>query len=300
MNAAVKRHAHLDTKAMVLLVFCCAFWGFQQILIKSTVVEVPPLWQASIRFMGATLCLLAWCYHRRIRLFEADGSLLVGLLAGILFAAEFVFIYTGLQYTAASRLTVFLYTSPFWVAVFLPYWVPTESLRKAQWLGLSLAFGAVALAFGQGLANYQNGQWRGDLLGLCAGMFWGVTTLVLRSPRLATLRAEKTLFYQVATTTVVAPLLSWVWGEPWRLDYSAHAWGSIALQTVVGAFGTYLIWMWLLRHYPATRMASFTFLSPVFALTFGVALLGEPLSPQLVTALSGVAVGIWLVNRRAR
>jgi drug/metabolite transporter (DMT)-like permease len=56
----------------------------------------------------------------------------------------------------------------------------------------------------------------------------------------------------------------------------------------------------LLRHYPATRMASFTFLSPVFALTFGVALLGEPLSPQLVTALSGVAVGIWLVNRRGR
>ena len=300
MSAPIQRHEHLDKRAMALLVFCCAFWGFQQILIKSTVVEVPPLWQASIRFFGATLCLLIWCWHRGIRLFVADGSLAMGLLAGLLFAGEFAFIYTGLQYTAASRLTVFLYTSPFWVAIFLPYIVPTESLRKVQWLGLALAFGAVALAFGQGLVNYQNGQWRGDILGLAAGMLWGLTTLVLRSPRLATLRAEKTLFYQVATTTVLTPLLSWLWGEPWRMDYSAHAWASIALQTIVGAFMTYLIWMWLLRHYPATRMASFTFLSPVFALTFGVLLLGEPLSPQLLIALTGVAIGIALVNKRSR
>jgi drug/metabolite transporter (DMT)-like permease len=56
--------------------------------------------------------------------------------------------------------------------------------------------------------------------------------------------------------------------------------------------------MWLLRHYPATRMASFTFLTPVFALVLGVALLHEPLTLQLVLALSGVAVGIVLVNRR--
>ena len=76
------------------------------------------------------------------------------------------------------------------------------------------------------------------------------------------------------------------------------AWLSLAVQTAVGAFATYLTWMWLLRHYPATRMASFTFLSPVFALLFGVGLLGEALSLQLIVALTGVAVGIALVNRR--
>jgi drug/metabolite transporter (DMT)-like permease len=56
--------------------------------------------------------------------------------------------------------------------------------------------------------------------------------------------------------------------------------------------------MWLLRHYPATRMSSFTFLTPMFALAFGVAVLGEPLTAQLVLALAGVAVGIVLVNRK--
>jgi len=46
-------------------------------------------------------------------------------------------------------------------------------------------------------------------------------------------------------------------------------------------------------------MSSFTFLTPVFALVFGVVLLGEPLTLQLVIALAGVAAGIVLVNRKA-
>jgi drug/metabolite transporter (DMT)-like permease len=115
---------------------------------------------------------------------------------------------------------------------------------------------------------------------------------------MATASAEKTLFYQVAVTALVAPLLSILLGEPWRRDYSAQAWGSIALQSAVGAFASYLAWMWMLRHYPATQMSTFTFLTPVFALVFGVVLLGEPLTAKLMLALAGVATGIVLVSRR--
>ena len=139
---------------------------------------------------------------------------------------------------------------------------------------------------------------RGDALALAAGVLWGLTTLVIRASAMATASAEKTLFYQVAVTAVVAPLLSLALGETWSLNYSAYAWGSLAVQTVIGAFASYLTWMWLLRHYPATQMSSFTFLTPVFALVFGVALLSEPLTVQLVLALCGVAAGIVLVNRK--
>ena len=299
MNLPARRHTHLDTRAMVLLILCCAFWGFQQILIKAAITEVPPFWQASLRFWIATACLMLWCRWRRIPLWVNDGSARMGLLAGALFAAEFAFIYAGLQYTNASRLTIFLYTSPFWVASLLPLLVPTEHLRRLQWWGLVVAFSGVVLALSQGLLAYENGQWRGDIMGLLAGALWGWTTLVLRSPRLAQQAAERNLFYQVGTTSLIVPILSWFWGEPWQLNYSATAWGSMLLQAVVGAFVSYLTWMWLLRHYPATRMAAFTFLTPVFALIFGVGLLGEALSAQLLLALCGVAIGIWLVNKRS-
>jgi drug/metabolite transporter (DMT)-like permease len=293
------RKAHLDSLAISLLLVCCLFWGLQQILIKTTVGEVPPLWQAALRFAGATALLWVWCAVRGIRLFASDGTLRAGLLAGALFAAEFSCIYLGLRDTTASRLTVFLYTSPFVVAVLLPRLVPAERLRPVQWTGLVIAFAAVAAAFSEGFAGATTArQLRGDALALAAGVLWGLTTLVIRASALATASAEKTLFYQVAFTAMAAPLLSLALGETWSLGYSTYAWGSIAAQAAVGAFASYLAWMWLLRHYPATQMSSFTFLTPVFALVFGVALLHEPLTAQLVLALCGVAIGIVLVNRR--
>ncbi|MDR7152159.1 drug/metabolite transporter (DMT)-like permease [Hydrogenophaga palleronii] len=297
---AIQRKTHLDALAITLLVACCAFWGFQQILIKFAVQEIPPLWQASLRMGGATVLLWLWCVLRGVKLFERDGTLGAGLLAGLLFAGEFCFIYLGLMHTSASRLTVFLYTSPFVVALLLPRVIPSETLRRIQWIGLTLAFLAVAIAFSEGFLQDSPmvGQWKGDAMGLAAGILWGLTTLTIRATRLSGASAEKTLFYQLAVTALVAPVLSLALGETWGFGYSAMAWGSVALQMVVGAFISYLTWMWMLRHYPATQMSTFTFLTPVFALVFGVVLLGEPLTVQLVVALVGVAVGIVLVSKR--
>ena len=304
MNPPVTRvrKSQLDTLAITLLVLCCAFWGFQQILIKFAVAEIPPLWQAALRFWGATVLLWLWCRLRGVPLFDRDGTLKAGLLAGLLFAGEFAAIYLGLMHTSASRLTVFLYTSPFVVALLLPRVVPGEKLRRMQWIGLVMAFGAVALAFSEGFlqSSPAAGQWRGDALGLAAGILWGLTTLTIRATVLSEASAEKTLFYQVGVTAVVAPLLSLALDESWSVDYSALAWTSLGLQTAVGAFVSYLTWMWMLRHYPATQMSTFAFLTPVFALVFGVALLGEPLTLQLVLALVGVVVGITLINQRPR
>jgi len=134
----VQRKDHLDGLAIGILVLCCMFWGLQQILVKLTLPEVPPVMQAALRCVGATLLLLLWCRWRGVALFARDGSLWAGLLAGALFAAEFAFIYQGLQYTSASRLTVFLYTAPFWVAALVPWFVRSERLRPLQWLGCSV------------------------------------------------------------------------------------------------------------------------------------------------------------------
>ena len=295
----VDRKEHLDPLAISLLLACCLFWGLQQILIKTTVGEVPPLWQAALRFAGATVLLGIWCAWRGVRLFDRDGTLPAGLLAGALFAGEFTCIYLGLRDTAASRLTVFLYTSPFVVALLLPRFVPAERLRPTQWVGLVIAFAAVALAFSEGFNGHSTArQLRGDALALAAGTLWGLTTLVIRSTKMATASAEKTLFYQVAVTAVVAPLLSLALGESWSLHYSGYAWMSIALQTAIGAFASYLAWMWMLRHYPATQLSSFTFLTPLFALLFGIVLLHERLTPDLLVALAAVATGIVLVSRK--
>jgi drug/metabolite transporter (DMT)-like permease len=75
---------------------------------------------------------------------------------------------------------------------------------------------------------------------------------------------------------------------------------SLAFQVVVVTSASYLMWFWLVRHYPATRLAAFTLLTPVFGLLLGLWLLGEPITTRLVVALAGVAIGIAVVNRPAK
>jgi len=293
------RKNHLDALAIGLLIACSMFWGFQQVLVKATLDVVPPVFQAAIRFVLATLLLVGWCRWRGVALFGQDGSLKAGLLAGCLFALEFACLYMGLQFSAASRLTVFLYTSPFWVAVLLPRWVKSERLRAAQWLGLGLAFVAVLFALRDGLGQGSHPQqWLGDLLALAAGLAWGLTTVTIRATGLTRVSPEKLLFYQIGVSALLMPLLSLLLGEPWHWQFSPFAITSLALQTVVGAFASYLAWMWMLGRYPATQISVFAFLTPVAALLFGALWLKEPVTPTLLASLGLVAIGIVLVNRK--
>ncbi len=296
MSASTRpRKDHLDLLAVGILLVCCMFWGFQQVLVKATVAELPPVFVSAVRGLGATLLLWLWCQWRGIQLFERDGSLWAGLLVGCLFAAEFAFIYIGLQHTTASRLTVFLYTSPFWVAALLPVFIRTERLKPLQWVGMACAFAAVVFALHEGFGG---GGATGDLMGLAAGALWGLTTVAIRACNLTRISAEKLLFYQLAVSTAVLMGVSHGLSEPWGGSWSGFAIGSVAVQTGVGAFASYLAWMWMLGHYPATKISAFVFLTPLFALLFGLLWLGEAVTLTLVLSLALVAVGIVLVNRK--
>ena len=294
------RKEHLDGVAVASLLLCTLLWGLAQVAAKVAVAELPPLSQAALRSLGAAVLVGLWSRSRGIALLGRDDSLPGGMLAGLLFAAEFACIFIGLQYTTASRMVVFIYLSPFVVALGMPFIAKSERLSPPQTIGLLLAFAGVAWAFAEGFSKPAAGarQWLGDALGVLGAVLWGATTLVIRGSRLATASAEKTLFYQLAVSGLALAAAAWAVGEPWPAHASALVWNAFAFQTVIVSFASYLLWFWLVRHYPATRLSSFTLLTPLFGLLFGVLLLGEPTTARLLLALAAVALGIVLVNRR--
>jgi drug/metabolite transporter (DMT)-like permease len=262
---------------------------------------VPPLTQAALRSAGAALLVLCWAKARGMTLFERDATLRGGLLAGALFAGEFACIFIGLQFTSASRMVVFIYLAPFVVALGMPLIARGERLSTLQWLGLAAAFAGVAWAFAEAFsptATAPPRQWLGDALGVAAALLWGATTLAIRATPLSTASAEKTLLYQLAVSAALLALAAPLAGESWPLRWSGLALGSLAFQTVIVTFASYLTWFWLMRHYPATRISAFVLLTPVFGLAAGVTLLGEPLTLRLIVALAAVVLGLALVNRR--
>ncbi len=288
----------LDGRAFSLMVLLTALWGFQQVAIKLTAPDVSLVMQAALRTILAAALLLAWARWRGIALFSRDGTLAAGIGAGLLFGGEFVFIYAGLEHTAASRMVVFIYLAPIVTALGVHWWVPGEHLVRAQWVGVAFAFAGVALAFGDGFLAAQGATLLGDLCGVVAAVLWGATTVLIRTTSLSRASAAKTLFYQLAVAVPVLLGASFLLGEAGVVALTPFALASLAYQGAIVAFASYLAWFWLLTRYLAGRLAVFSFMTPLFGVLAGVAVLGEPLTPTFAAASLLVGGGIVLVNRR--
>lgn len=296
----MERKTHLDSAAMLLMVVLCAAWGLQQVAVKVAIAGISPVWQASLRSIGAAILVWAWASAKGIRLFERDGTLGAGLLAAALFAGEFAFIYWGLTYTTATRGVVFLYTAPFMVALGAHCFLPGEKLRPLQWVGLGCAFAGILAAFGESLGMPTQSQLMGDGMLILAAVLWAATTLVIKGSRLAKVSPAKTLFYQLAGSALVLPCVSLALGEPGIIALTPLVLASLAYQIVLVASISYLAWFWLVATYPAGRLAAFSFLTPLFGVLAGALLLDERISTALMMALLLVVLGIWLVNRPPR
>jgi len=289
----------LDRTAIAVLVVLCASWGLQQVTMKVANRGISPVWQSGLRSIGAALLLWIWMAVRRQPRWNRDGTLGYGIAAGLLFSMEFLLVYWGLEYTNASRAVIFLYLSPFVVAVGAHRFIPGERLRAAQVAGLFCAFAGVLAVFRESLALPTSRMLIGDGMLAAAALFWGATTVLIKASPLANIPPSKTLLYQLSVSAVVLPLGSRAMGEPGIVRMTPLIAGCLAYQIVWVAFITYLAWFWLVRHYPASRLASFTFLTPLFGVAAGGTLLHEPVTAMLLLGLVLVGTGIYLVNRPA-
>jgi drug/metabolite transporter (DMT)-like permease len=293
MNARVAPGAG----AFALMVLLCAIWGFQQVAMKFAAAEIAPIMQAALRSGLGAVLVFAWARWRGVALFGHDASLWPGLLAGLLFGLEFVFIFVGVDLTTVSRMVVFLYTAPCFTVLGLHFFVPGERMGWRQWAGVLLAFGGLVLAF---IDKSSGGNALGDLFGVLAALFWAATTVLIRATSLARVTATKVLLYQLVVSAAIMFPLSWLVGERGIAVLSAPTLWAMAYQIVVVAFASYLAWFWLLTRYLAGRLLVFSFLTPLFGVWFGMMLMNDRPSLHFILAAAMVVGGIVLVNMPAR
>lgn len=287
----------VDAAGVGWMLLLCVIWSGNYVAAKVGAQDMPLVLQGSVRSAIAFVLLLGWARLRGLPLLERDGSLWAGLLAGLLFTGEFAFIYAGLNHTGASRMAVFVYLAPCFTALGLQWLVPSERLDAVQGTGIALAFLGVLVAFADGFFS-DRASLPGDLCGVLAGALWGWTTVVIRVTALSRTSPTKTLFYQLGLCAVLLAPLSGLLGEGGPRAVTPTLVSSLLYQGVLIAFVSYLTWFWLLTRYLASRLASFTFITPILSVLAGTLFLGEPMRPTFLGAVALVATGLYLVNRR--
>jgi len=164
-------------------------------------------------------------------------------------------------------------------------------------MGLCMACCGVVIALVYNSDPATDQAFKGDMFCLVGSFLWAAIALLARATDLAKASPEMQLLYQLG---VSAPLLLFgaVWmGETWR-EPTLFIWAVFSFQVLAVVSIGFLTWFWVLSIYPASDMAVFSFLAPVFGVLFGWLILGEVLGANVLIALVLVSAGIALVNLR--
>ncbi len=292
------RKERIDAAGAVALTGMALLFAFNQVLIKLVNAGFQPVFFAGLRSVLAVGCILAWMWWRGLPIRSAPGSLGPGLLIGTVFAAEFLFLFLALDLTTVVRTSIIFYSMPVWMALMAHVGLPGERITGRKAAGLALAFAGTAWAILDRGGAGGEASLAGDLCALAAAIGWAGTAYLTRGSAMVRERPEMQLLWMVAVSGPLLLLVSPAFGPLIRDLQPVHLVG-LGFQVVVVVTAGFIAWLWLLSVYPASGVASFSFLTPVFGLSLGWLLLDEPIGPGILGAATLVAVGIVLINRPA-
>jgi drug/metabolite transporter (DMT)-like permease len=257
-----------------------------------------PVFFAGIRSALAILFVGGWMWFRGRPPWLRRAVAPAGILMGAAFAAECLFLFLAIDLTTVGKAAVIFYSMPVWFALLAHVGLPDERITPVKALGLLLAFAGTALAILTSLGGGA-GSLAGDLCALAAAMAWAATAFLARRPVMRDQGPELQLFWMVLVSAPILLVVSPLFGPLIRDLQAVHIlW--LVVQASVVVTGGFITWLWLFSIYPASTVASFSFLTPVFSLLIGAVFFEESITWMLAIGAALVAVGIVLVNRPAR
>jgi drug/metabolite transporter (DMT)-like permease len=293
----MERKDRLDPFGGAVLVGVTLLLGFNQIIVKMVNEGLQPVFFAGLRSALAVLFVWAWLVYRGRPPRLNRAALGPGLLMGVFFAAEFMCLFLALDLTTVGRTSVVFYSMPVWFAI-LAHFGLGERITLLRAIGLGLAFAGTAWAILSGPSTGQ-GSLIGDLFALGGALGWAGTAFIARRPVMRAEGPEMQLFWMVLVSAPILLIASPLFGPLIRDLQPVHL-VLLVFQSSVVVAGGFIAWLWLMSVYPSSTVASFSFLTPIFAFTLGALVFGETVTWAILAALALVAVGIILINRPTR
>jgi drug/metabolite transporter (DMT)-like permease len=291
-GGVVAARGALGAAAAIVYVFV---WAAAFVPSRVLARDTPPLWILTIRFCIAGGILLAIAAATRLPIPRSPGTWV--RLFGLGVGGNALYLgcnYVALKHLSAGMGSIVASTNPLILALLAP-WLLRERLSARKGIGLVLGFGGVVLAM-HARAGSQTARVQ-DVLLAAAGVLSFVFSNILykrmaERPHPLVLNGAQLFCAGVA---LVLPALA-LEGAPHVVWTGPVLW-SLAFLIIVLSVGASMLWFWILHHGEASRVSAYFFLTPVFGLLLGAAMLGEQLKPTDGLALFVIAAGLWLAAR---
>tara|TARA_B100001540_G_C15721806_1_gene603412 strand:+ start:240 stop:1067 length:828 start_codon:yes stop_codon:yes gene_type:complete len=269
--------------------------GLNQVLVKIVNSGIQPVFQAGLRSLLAIIpvIIIVKLLNRDLTL-EKD-CILPGLICGIFFGIEFIFLFLSLDYTSVAHSSILFYSMPVWLCIASHYLIPGEKFTILKVAGLFLSVSGIFIALS--INTYeQNISFIGDILALLASLLWAAIVILVKISSLRKTSPEIQLLFQLVVSSLILIPISFFFGDFIR-DISFEIILIFLFQIIVIISIGFLVWFWILSIYPASKMASFSFLAPMFGVMFGWLILDEQINIYILSSLFLVCTGIVLINK---
>ena len=288
----------IDAFGAVALISFSLLLGINHVVIKIVNVGLNPIFFAGIRSFIAFLFIIIWMKFTRKPIVFNKKNLNICLIAGLVFALEFLFLFLALDFTSVSRNSIIYYSMPLWLTVLLFFTKNKEKLSFIKLLGLILAFSGVVISVSKNDSGLiiNSSSLFGDFLAFLAALFWALLIIIAKNSNFNKEMPEMQLLWMVMVSGPILICFSFFIEDPIRDFQIIHIWGLL-FQSIVVVAGGFLFWLWLLSKYPASGVASFSFLTPIFTIFFGWLILSEVMTPDFIFAAFLVITGLILINK---
>lgn len=292
----MKRRLALVALLGVTIVWGGAFVGIKVLLRSLSYVDLTLL-----RFLGTSAIFLVLLPvirgESRLRARDLPMLTFLGFL-GV--GAYHMSLNYGERTVSPSAAALIVSSVPVIVAL-LSVVVLSERLTPRKSAGILVALAGVTVLTAKGTpgVEFRIDDLAGAGVTVLAPAAWALNT-VYSKQLVARLGPSRLTVYSVILGTIL--LLPLVRGETFRTaaSLSAVEWFWLLWLIIPCSVAGYLVWYWGLHILDATRTAAFVYLVPLWAVGWAAAVLGDPVTGWLLVGGALVAVGVGLVERRAR
>jgi O-acetylserine/cysteine efflux transporter len=278
--------ATLPLRHFLLALAVVAIWGSNFVVIKYALHTLPPLTLAVLRFGFA---LVPACFFLRRPAVGWRNLAGYGLFIGV---GQFGLLYLAMRSQISPGLASLVVQTQVFFTLLLAVRIRKEKVAGAQWLGLALAAGGVAV-----IASHTDGATTalGVAMVLAAAFSWACANLLTQRAG----RIDMLAYVVWSSAFAVPPLLALTLliDGPQQIAAGLAAstlgtWAAVLWQSVGNTLFGYGVWSWLLARHPAGRIVPMALLVPVFGMGSAAALLGEPLPAWKLMAAALVLAGL--------
>lgn len=277
-------------------VVCVAIWGSTWLAIKEGYAGVGPFTAASLRFLLAAVVLVAIAALWRVPFPRDRTAWALGVFVGlVLFGADYGLIYWGEQFLPSGLTAVLFAVLPLSTALLARAYIPGERLGRRTVAGILLGVAGVALLFRESLASALSAP-LGPMLAIVLSALCASASSVATKRHGAAVHPVTLTAIAAAVGATVLAVAALVAGEGYALPTTRTAWIAIAYLALAGSVVTFLLYFWLLQRWSATRASFIAVLTPLVALSLGVAFRGEAVTGWVLAGTAAILGGVALAN----